>query len=872
MQVPIPYCRSDFNEQWQSGQDYTPSAAAYFDVPATNFVNGVYQIPTNNVPAFGANLFYSQASDAAGGRGGINPDFDVVFNVNWSPIPYLAGSTQIQQNVSFLLRMATLDQPFSLELSDVLYPANTNYVFAGYDSIFYGYAALQRNEFQPFEENYFYRNFLFDATQLDGTGDFLTGVSGQLPALSVSAPAFLFPTYSYVVHSNQAPVPGVLSASAAQWIFGGSADLGNLSEIGLATNGTPNQAVVASSFHNLFGLSLQSVKYPQTSGTSGTFATAHPGESNFSVTNTTPAPLMIPLGQPFLLTAWAKQSISNGYSGKFAFAEQYFDKAFKTDTNGSITTNETGILSEYGEFFPTDPGKVILTTKPDGATGSTGTCAIYVIKMQLDVNHDGVMDTTFAGPDNTSADRPFKFWINNYYDRSGSDVNTTVHDSDYDVIGSQRDLEDFARLWIAGVPSLASSNGYAVSLSWQNASGNPSIKIFQAFENNGGTNYLFDVTTADNQVAGYGNSLGAVSPTNGVSLPYDFFLSGGTKHLLFEGVSVGTGELVLTISQNGTNIGSTSAFIDLKDVKDMFEHVVVTNITDATPAAYNSGYLEANHVDVDPTEDNKIIVFVHGWRMGNWDYKSFSETMFKRLYWQAYRGRFVYVRWPTPFPKDDYVLPFLDLFTYNRSEFRAFKSGQAVSDYLNALKQRFPAYSLNVASHSMGGIVMMEALKRDLGLGRTNVDNYVVMQGAVPAQCYDTNYPYLPSLVQKEQESSGSIDTYFGYPGTINQAVRNRIIDFYNTNDFALATGSYPIIGSVSWEGNQLTFKPDFALGYSTDGTNGYKSSAVVSDKRELMPFVALPLSKAVGASPSVSGVVYETGQNDSESPLWIRY
>jgi hypothetical protein len=31
----------------------------------------------------------------------------------------------------------------------------------------------------------------------------------------------------------------------------------------------------------------------------------------------------------------------------------------------------------------------------------------------LDVNHDGNMDLSFAGPDNTSQARPFVFWINN---------------------------------------------------------------------------------------------------------------------------------------------------------------------------------------------------------------------------------------------------------------------------------------------------------------------------------------------------------------------------------------------------------------------------------------------------------------------------
>ena len=38
--------------------------------------------------------------------------------------------------------------------------------------------------------------------------------------------------------------------------------------------------------------------------------------------------------------------------------------------------------------------------------------------LQLDVNHDGTMDTSWAGPDNTSSVQPFRFWVNNDCDYS----------------------------------------------------------------------------------------------------------------------------------------------------------------------------------------------------------------------------------------------------------------------------------------------------------------------------------------------------------------------------------------------------------------------------------------------------------------------
>ena len=39
-------------------------------------------------------------------------------------------------------------------------------------------------------------------------------------------------------------------------------------------------------------------------------------------------------------------------------------------------------------------------------------------------------------------------------------------------------------------------------------------------------------------------------------------------------------------------------------------------------------------------EEKKALVFVHGWNMSDGSYFSYSETMFKRLWHQGFRGRF----------------------------------------------------------------------------------------------------------------------------------------------------------------------------------------------------------------------------------------
>ena len=47
-----------------------------------------------------------------------------------------------------------------------------------------------------------------------------------------------------------------------------------------------------------------------------------------------------------------------------------------------------------------------------------------------------------------------------------------------------------------------------------------------------------------------------------------------------------------------------------------------------------------------PSETKQLAVFVHGWRMPDWEAKNFAETMFKRLYWQGFQGRLAALRWP----------------------------------------------------------------------------------------------------------------------------------------------------------------------------------------------------------------------------------
>ena len=87
---------------------------------------------------------------------------------------------------------------------------------------------------------------------------------------------------------------------------------------------------------------------------------------------------------------------------------------------------------------------------------------------------------------------------------------------------------------------------------------------------------------------------------------------------------------------------------------------------------------------------------------------------------------------------------------------------------------------------------MAEALKLQLAAGQQNVNNYVLMQAAVPASCYDTSFTNYTPFITAEHCSSTRPTHIWGYPGAIGGAVSGHLVDFYNTNDYALATGTLP--------------------------------------------------------------------------------
>ena len=918
------------------------------DLPASNLVNGIMRIPLNTWQSYlndGGSWIRLKAFTTNGAFGDyLQALGDQTANEELWPHPFynfVDARSNLTANLKFLLRAATMSNSFSYapdsyglpyqpdgpmyqpESSYARSASPASYEYSGFHTFspHLNYSFLQED--RPVQDNFQWRNCVFNTNDLNPNGVFDTGVYGDL-YYGEAFRAFYSPTYHYTGSGTEIPLPLAFSSANATWIHFAlfSTLAANMSELGLYSTGGGSLAL-ANNAYNLYGLQINSAHFltnnvpyctygtivsdgvgapyaaddelfleavqPVLSTVGYYFASQTPyfnyirnygytgspqplpGSPTFSVNSTSPL-LITGLGQQITVSGWAKQQISNGYAGKYAYLEQYFDKAYTIGANGNMTTNSAGILSPYGEFFPTQPGPAALVTMPDiDPPYQRGTGVVQVIKLLLDVNHDGVMDLSFAGPDNTSRANPMKFWVNN--DNDGTEVgeDNEINSADrpdyqYGKIRSWRNLEDFARLWVCGLPKLPTASGYTITLSMSALSGNPAINLYAVYGTNNDTGYLSNTNSAAAQftqvlfgsqvVFDYSQKLKTIDFSQSYTLPVNTDGSAQYTNFLFEGAGIGTGQLTLMIQQGTNTIAQTSAWLDLHDVKDMFEHAHIENAPVSPPSTAltdQSTYEEDNFVPVATSDGKNLIVFVHGWRLPTWTAENFSQTMFKRLWWQGYQGRFATLRWPTLSSETDG--PLVQYLTFNRDEYIAFKCAQGTANYFVQLQNRFPDYSINVCAHSHGNVLMMEVLKRHLANGQAPIHNYALLQAAVAAECLDTNAPSFLGFIY---DLTPLPDSFYGYAGAIQNAISGHMVNFYNTNDFGVVT---------CWQPDQILLKPDGRYGYQYlpqgPSQSLIGSSRVVIDPQELMAFLSRPQTQAVGAMPGLAGPLTTSRQVD---------
>jgi hypothetical protein len=908
------------------------------DIPYSAFTDGVFQLPDSwhppNYDAYGPAMSGYQVYAQAITTGNVPGGYQFVFQgVEWVP-PFHDARRQLKDNLIFQLRVADANQPFHYFAQDVydpdIYHLQSNPASATVSSYITSEEFYDQNNVlqyeadisstMPYKNNYLYRNFVFDPSNLDGEGAIQTGLqidrNGHYldtpPANVFQAPAGAWGT-----------VPSVLTTNQTRWLtvtpLAQATSLPLLALQDFTFPHAPPYYQMLSNVKNFYGLPYvsimtvtnsanlnvlypgntasfyyikpylyyeaaqpqfqvveydfwnQSAQYDPVSNTTRSQPT--PDDANFAVTNKSDV-FFIPVGNRLWLDGYAKMIVANGYTNKFCYLGQYFDKAYKVGQNGVATTNVTGFLSGYGTFFATEPGDAALTTMPDPDTGARGTGIVHCVSLNVDKNHDGLMDLSFNGPDATSQASPMGFWVNNGFSGVNGNLATVGGirpNYTYGQIISSRDLENFARLWICGMPVMTNGN-CQITLSWSSFSTNgyPAINLYESVETNGGTGYLTDTniamqqSTAINIATNYGNSpyfvgpgvaLGAITPNAPFVFSTNYFSTIGTKHFLFEGAGIGSGVLTLTVAQNGHTLVQTGVGLDLRDPKDLYEQVHTANIDNAPPSSKVATLVKDKMLAATTDEDPQAIIFVHGINNSQFDYYDSSETMFKRLYWQGYRGRFCAFRWPSPLFK---AIPTsasdISYLGFNQGEYISWHSGAALKAYIDDLHSRLTNYTVNLAAHSLGNVAANEAIREG-----AQVDNYALMQAAISAGAFDgnntaLNYSY---LTDSSLSNSPAANALGGYNNCATNATRR--VNFYNDDDWALFRGPLQM-----WEGNQHQYKPDHTLvnpgwEYLFNGTNCLfrytdenglpLSSQIVTEDFEKKAYIARSRTKAVGAA-----------------------
>ena len=907
----------------------------YRDIPVSAFTNGVTPLSAD-LESLGEDTYgdsiYPDMVQSVDTDGNVSTANWINFN-EWNQ-PFYDGRVQLKQNLIFTLRAANQSSPFGFTEYNTNDFFGSDYIGGSYGYVYhfgnpadYAYASIYRALYdfspyfgyynlEPFDENYRYRNFVFNTANVNGSGDLTTGASLFPTESQLRNPPYQFDGSAYEMTNS------VLATNQTRWLYSEDA---YYFYWGYDTTITTSDGVhlsMAANARNLYGLPYLSAELAYSTGSglgvttlpaggnvtlpSGTsyppiyletaqpqFQTVEydfwnpagdsdyvlpgtdsvPGMSGFSVTNT--SRLMIaPVGSSLTIAGYAKMAVLNGYSGVYGYLEQYFDQAYQIDASGNMTTNTTGILSPYGQFFATEAGPAALVTMPDVDTGQRGTDTVYCVSINVDANHDGNMDLDFSGADVTSSANPATIWANNGYDRFVLDSddqvfyddsvspnsaaaccpytpNTPTPNCNYRdgagnrVIPCERDLQNFFRLWVCGIDTNLIAKlpaGSTITLNWGDVgspnTANPTIDIFTAADPDGGIGYLTNSSIANEQVdSSYCPYIGRLAPGGSIQLNASTFANNwaGNRFIMC-GVTNGTGGLNLTIADGSGNVlAQTTAYLQVEDIKQMYERWTVgdqPSIVPMTNAVLASDNLPAFTIPFEYTQpqdtNTPYILLVHGWNDEMWEKDAFAESAFKRLYWQGYHGRFGSFRWPTTFGfTDNYWTALTDPRNYDNGEYQAWQSAQGLVNKLNDLSSQYPGH-VYVLAHSMGNVVAGEALRIAAQNGDGQLINtYVGSQAAIPAHVYDATVttPYLLSFTYTypsgllsfagSQNYGPDTPNIYGNRLTNNIVAVGKRISYYNEDDFALA--------APRWCFDQIT-KPDYIPPnnyYAYSGTSG---------------------------------------------------
>ncbi|MFZ1074175.1 MAG: alpha/beta fold hydrolase, partial [Verrucomicrobiia bacterium] len=776
------------------------------DIPVGSLTNGIYVIPdfmtTNGIPDnnFMGKVAMVQPIGTNNERGSVS---QAGFLPDDSPC-FVDGRQHLKQNLLYKLREATISQPNSpLSDNNVYYdpgywnfgiPADTNYVES---SLFHW--AVQLSYWEISNDGQY-----FDG---DGENEFLAMDDLWPITANYQLHQTLYDTNytgpsSFVWQTNllTVPAPAVLGISDPYWI---SQNLGNLADVAAYTNS--GNLYLQNGVNNLFGLafktalvnrgnyynpiitvapggstgmtnvncffsqtvdpSLAIVSYyfapVNTPGTAlpvldSTYQTYPlPALTGFSSTNQT-GMLITSVGTPTVIGGWAKFSIQNGSSSKFAYLGQYYLTNAFVMTNGIVTTNTSGVVSPYGDFFPTQPGMVALVTMPDINTGQQGTGVVRVVALSADANHDGTMDFTYQGPDFVSASKPFRFWVDDTSDAGdfggtgipgqGAQGNGVLQIQRQWKIHGRRDLVNYFPLYI-NISSLFQSNALSAGISFTDT--NWSFVLSQAdgvlrfaYTDLTPTNYMnfLHDTNESGNLANASLTTITNAANGGVTLLQSFVGGIATNNqgiILVEAAASTTQPLVLTIYHGTNQIAQTSLYLSISGVEQMFRYKNLLIGAATNQANLLPDRLTDASVPNEPDTIDKNVVFVHGYNVSPYQARGWFADIYKRLYWSGSHARFYGVNWYGNDSQGNWISGVTA--NYQTNVVHAFQTAPLLANFIATLTNG----PTTVMAHSLGNMVALSAMSD----WNAPISQYFMVDAAVPMEAIDGSTPINTNMV-----------------------------------------------------------------------------------------------------------------------------
>jgi hypothetical protein len=428
--------------------------------------------------------------------------------------------------------------------------------------------------------------------------------------------------------------------------------------------------------------------------------------------------------------------------------------AFLLNNSGTLTTNTAGILSPYGDFFPLQAGVAAVVTMPDLDTGTQGTNFVRIISLNVDANHDGVMDFSYGGPDQTSPSRPFRFWANDNQDIEdyggnggipglpghwGDGMNAWSYDGNlnpiYRIRGT-RDLVDFFPVYL-NIGSLFQSNALSAGISftdtnWQFVLSQADGVLRFTSTTLSPTNYM-NFLRDTNESGLLSDALVTTITPGGVALTNTFISGIATNNqgiILVEAASATTQPLVLTIYHGTNQIAQTQLPLSISGVEQMFRHKnLLLNIPPAMPDRLTDASVP-NEADT----INKNFVFVIGYNVNPEQARGWQADIFKRMYWSGSHAKFYGVTWEAA---DSQVAGQVSI-NLQTNIVNAFLTASNLVAFIGTLPNQTV-----VAAHSLGNMLTLSALN---DYGNPNISAYFMIDAAVSLQAIDPTTPANPDM------------------------------------------------------------------------------------------------------------------------------